>query len=511
MDEMTHGNSWTTVQIERPGFRGRIPQPCLMVIFGASGDLTQRLLLPAVFELDRNGLLPERFAVLGYAQQRWTEDEYRERIGASLATQPDFDAERWQAFAKRLYYQPGDFTEEKDYEALGRRIGEIRREAGLPDNVFFHLAAPPSFFGAIAARLGAAGLARSETGWRRLVIEKPFGEDRSSARDLQRELQSVFDEQQIYRIDHFLGKETVQNMLVFRFANPSFEPVWNHRFIDHVQITVAEQIGIGTRGAFYERTGVLRDMMQNHLLQLLCMTAMEPPVAYDPQCLRDETVKVLRAITPPRPEDVVCGQYGPGAINGEKVAGYRAEDSVASDSTTCTFAAFKLEVGTWRWAGVPFYLRTGKRMARRLAEVAVHFKPTPHVMFPLSHGRPHYQNVLTFRLQPEEGILQRFIAKQPGPELWLTPVTSRFLYADAFGITAPPRAYGLLLLDVMEGEQTLFTREDWVDQAWSIMDPVVSRMHADPPKGFPNYAAGSWGPDAAAALPERDGRCWRVD
>jgi glucose-6-phosphate 1-dehydrogenase len=502
----------TTIETECEGFGECSPDPCLMVIFGASGDLTARSLVPSLFELDAKGLLPEQFAVLGFARRDWGDDGFRERMRQAVEEQCDeFDSSRWEAFAARLHYLPGDFTKDSDYSDLAGRIGEIRRAADLPDNVFFHLAAPPAFFGTIVERLEAAGLAQADSGWRRLVIEKPFGEDRDSARELQAKLQSVFAEEQIYRIDHFLGKETVQNMLVFRFANPGFEPVWNHRFIDHVQITVAEELGIGTRGTFYEKTGVVRDMIQNHLLQLLCMTAMEPPVAYNPQSLRDETVKVLRAIRPPAPEECVCGQYGPGEVGGEQVPGYRGEDEVAAESTTSTFAAVKLEVGTWRWSGVPFYLRTGKRLARKLTEVSVHFKPTPHLMFPLGNGHPRHQNVLTFRVQPEEGILQRFVAKQPGSEIQLTPVTSRFLYANAFGITSPPRAYAWLLLDVMEGDQTLFTREDWIDQAWSIVDPVVERLADDPPKDLPNYAAGTWGPKAAADLLTRDGREWKAD
>jgi glucose-6-phosphate 1-dehydrogenase len=480
-----------------------------MVIFGASGDLTQRSLLPSLFELELKGLLPERFTVLGFAQQAWTDEEFRGRMQEAVKKHCDFDAGRWQAFAPRLHYLSGDFTEQQDYRSLQTRIEALGREADLPDNVFFHLAAPPAFFGVIAENLEAARLARGEQGWRRLVIEKPFGEDRESARALHRKLQTVFEEEQIYRIDHFLGKETVQNMLVFRFANPGFEPVWNHRFIDHVQITVAEAIGIGIRGGFYEKTGVVRDMIQNHLLQLLCMTAMEPPVAYNPQSLRDETVKVLRAIRPPGPAECVCGQYGTGVIDGEQVVAYRDEDRVAAESTTATFAAMRLEVGSWRWSGVPFYLRTGKRLPRKVAEVVVHFKPTPHVMFPLAAGRSRHPNILTFRLQPEEGILQQFVAKQPGSDLCLTPVTSRFLYADAFGIISPPRAYAWLLLDVMHGDQTLFTREDWIDQAWSIVDPVVSRLADHPRQDLPNYAAGSWGPEAAAQLIERDGRRWK--
>jgi glucose-6-phosphate 1-dehydrogenase len=510
---MTGEDDGTTIQTECHGFADRTPAPCLMVIFGASGDLTGRSLMPSLYELAMKGLLPERFAVLGFAQQDWSDDDFRKRMRSSVKEHCDCDLDtgRWDEFAQRLHYLHGDFTSEQDYHDLKRRIDEIRRDAELPDNVFFHLAAPPSFFGTIADKLAAVGLSHGESGWRRLVIEKPFGEDRASARELHKQLQAVFDEGQIYRIDHFLGKETVQNMLVFRFANPSFEPIWNHRFIDHVQITVAEELGIGTRGAFYEKTGVVRDMIQNHLLQLLCMTAIEPPVAYNPQSLRDETVKVLRAIQPPQPDGCVCGQYGPGLIEGKQVPGYRDEDKVAPDSTTATFAAMKLEVGTWRWSGVPFYLRTGKRLARKFTEVAVFFKPTPHLMFASEGGHPHYQNVLTFRLQPEEGILQRYIAKRPGSEICLTPVNSRFLYADAFGISSPPRAYGWLLLDVMEGDQTLFAREDWIDQAWSIIDPVVSRLADNSPEDFPNYAAGSWGPEAAAELLERDGRRWKSD
>jgi glucose-6-phosphate 1-dehydrogenase len=353
------------------------------------------------------------------------------------------------------------------------------------------------------------GLSTSPEGWRRLVIEKPFGEDRASARELHEQLAEGFDEDQIYRIDHFLGKETVQNMLVFRFANPSFEPIWSNRFIDHVQITVAEDIGIGTRAAFYESTGVVRDMIQNHLLQLLCMTAVEPPVHFDARSLRDETVKVLQAIRPPKREACIFGQYGPGLGQGEKVQGYRSEDDVPDDSTTATFAALKLEVDNWRWSGVPFYLRTGKRMARKLTEVAVHFKPTPHLMFDLEEGEPVHRSILVFRLQPEEGILQTFVAKQPGPHICLTPVTARFLYADAFDVQEPPRAYAWLILDVMEGEQTLFAREDWVDQAWAIVDPVVE-MSESVGEDFPNYEAGTWGPAASVELLARDGRSWRT-
>jgi len=355
------------------------PSPCLMVIFGAAGDLTRRLLVPSLFELALKGLLPEPFAVLGFSREPWGDDDFRKQMHQHLEQDGDIDAEAWSRFAARLHYQPGDFTSQEDFQRLGGRVAAMREERGLPDNLYFHLATPPAFFGRVAENLDRAALARPEqaigAGWRRIVIEKPFGTDRTSARALHDELQRFFSESQIYRMDHFLGKETVQNMLVVRFANPSFEPIWNHRFIDHIQITVAEDIGIGTRGAFYEKTGVVRDMAQNHLLQLLCMTAMEPPTGYEQQSLRDETVKVLRAINPPAQNECVFGQYGPGAVGGHKVIGYRDEADVAPDSATPTFAAMKLKVNNWRWVGVPVYLRTGKRLAAKISEVSVHFKP----------------------------------------------------------------------------------------------------------------------------------------
>lgn len=498
------------------GITHATPDPCVMVIFGASGDLTGRSLLPSLFDLAQKDLLPRPFAVIGMAKSSWSDGDFRKRMRAHVERECDFDASVWDRLAGQLYFIDGDFSSAQDFQTLRDRIEGLRAELDIPNNLFFHLATPPSFFGTIAEQLDRAGLAKAASeqsvddaaGWRRIVIEKPFGEDRDSARALHRDLLAVFDERQIYRIDHFLGKETVQNMLVFRFANPSFEPIWNRHYIDHVQITVAEDIGINTRGAFYEKTGVVRDMVQNHLLQLLCMVAVEPPIAYDARALRDETVKVLRAIRPPQPEDIVCGQYDSGSLDGQDVAAYRDEDDVAEDSETSTFAALRLDIQTGRWAGVPFYLRTGKRMARKLTEISVHFKPTACPMFPVADDSALHKNVLTFRLAPDEGIVHTFIAKQPGSEICLTPVASRFLYADAFGIESPPRAYAWLILDVMEGEQTLFAREDWVDQAWAIVDPIVERLQADPPQDFPNYAAGSWGPPAAAELLERDGRTW---
>jgi glucose-6-phosphate 1-dehydrogenase len=484
------------------------PEPCLMVIFGATGDLTRRSLLPSLFELALKDLLPERFAVLGVSRSEWDDEEFRRRMRDAVEEDCDFHEDTWKKLSECLHYEPGNVKSSDDFQTLEDRIGELRSIHDLPGNVLFHLATPPAFFGTIADGLSEAGLASSPEGWRRLVVEKPFGEDRASARDLHRQLGEAFHEEQIYRVDHFLGKETVQNMLVFRFANPSFEPVWSNRFIDHVQITVAEDMGIGTRAGFYESTGVVRDMLQNHLLQLLCMTAVEPPLRYDASSLRDETVKVLQAIRPPEGKHCVFGQYGAGDGEDGTMQGYRQEEGVGEDSATATFVAVRLELDNWRWAGVPFYLRTGKRMPRKLTEVAIQFKPTPHVMFDPEEERPQHRSVLAFRLQPEEGILQTFVAKQPGPRICLTPVSSSFHYADAFGIGQPPRAYAWLILDAMDGQQTLFAREDWVDRAWAVVDPVAQMAEAAGGE-FPNYASGTPGPKAAEELLARDGRSWR--
>ena len=498
---------------ERGLRRGGPIDPCVMVIFGAAGDLTRRELLPSLFELHRKQLLPARFALVGFSQGNWDSmvfrDEMRRAVEKSCGGVPD-----WESFAQRLSFVRGDATSApaEGYAALTAEIDRVRSVFGIPANVLFHMAVPPALFGTIAARLGACGLARSDDGWRRLVVEKPFGKDRASAQALDRQLQDVFGEDQIYRIDHFLGKETVQNMLVFRFANPSFEPVWNRNYIDHVQITVAEDIGIGTRAAFYEQTGVVRDMVQNHLLQLLCMVAMEPPISYDASLLRNETVKVLDAINV-MPIDIdegaVRGQYGPGELSGQRVPGYRQEAGIPDDSVTSTFAAIKLTLDNWRWADVPFYLRTGKRLARKLSEVAIQFKPTPHLMFSSAGIRPGHQSALVFELQPDEGIVQTLAAKQPGPDLAVRTVTMNFGYAEAFGVEEPPRAYAWLLLDVMQGDQTLFARADWIDKAWQIVDPLVARWAVESPVAVPNYAAGSAGPDASRQMLERDGRQWR--
>jgi len=486
-----------------------------MVIFGASGDLSHRELIPSLYELHTKGLLPERFAAVGFARTDWDSETFRARAEEWVDTGSPAAAESWKKFCERLTYvaAPSPDQDPQEYRTLAQEIQRVREQWGIPDNVFFHLAVPPVAFPDIVRRLDATGLTHADGGWRRLVIEKPFGEDLESALQLDRQIRRVFREDQIYRIDHFLGKETVQNMLVFRFGNSSYEPIWNRNFIDHVQITVAEDLGIGTRAAFYEKTGVVRDMIQNHLLQLLCMVAIEPPVSFDGSSLRDETMKVLRSVNV-NPLDVerdaVRGQYGPAEGEGEDTPGYREEEGVDPLSATPTYAALRLTLDNWRWAGVPFYLRTGKRMSRKLTEVAIRFRPTPHFMFPGEGALPTRCNDLIFRLQPKEGIIQTLLAKQPGPQIRLQPVTMNFLYADAFGIENPPRSYAWLLLDVMEGNQTLFARADWIEEAWRIVDPLVRRWEEEPPGDFPNYAAGSWGPEAADQLLAREGRAWRT-
>ena len=502
------------VNIDAQGLRRGAPaDPCVIVIFGAAGDLARRELVPSLFELHRKRLLPEPVAVIGFSQGGWDSAAYREEMRRAVE-QSCGGLQNWDAFASRLSFVAGDATSapHEGYAALAAEIARVQAAFAIPGNVLFHMAVPAALFGTIADRLGACGLAASDAGWRRLVIEKPFGRDRASAHALDRHLREVFGEDQLYRVDHFLGKETVQNMLVFRFANPSFEPVWNRNYIDHVQITVAEDIGIGTRAAFYEQTGVVRDMVQNHLLQLLCMTAMEPPVSYESTSLRNETVKVLEAITA-GPVDLdggtVRGQYGPGQVGGQLARGYREEDGILPDSATATYAAITLTLDNWRWADVPFYLRTGKRLSRKLTEVAIHFKPTPHLMFRGADRRPRHADLLVFEVQPNEGIIHTLAAKQPGPDLAMSTVTMDFRYAEAFGVEEPPRAYAWLLLDAMQGDQTLFARADWIDKAWQIVDPIVERWASEPQANVPTYAAGTAGPSAADRMMQRDGRHWR--
>ena len=501
------------LQAESKGLsRGTPPDPCILVIFGASGDLAHRKLFPALYSLHRQRLLPESWSILGFARGEWDDDGFRREMQAAVQKVHPLDAGEWQAFAKNLYFLCGDFSSSDDYALLRKRIEKVRSEQNLPDNILFHLATPPSLYATIAERLAEAKLLQSKDGWRRLAIEKPFGHDEQSARQLDQRLWAAVSEDQLFRVDHYLGKETVQNMLAFRFANPGFEPIWNREYVDHVQITAAESVGVEKRGEYYDATGVVRDMVQNHLLQLLCMTAMDPPVSYDQRSLRNETFKVLQAIRPlDLQRDCVLGQYGAGKLDGRDVPGYRDEEHVDSQSTAPTFAALRLSLDNWRWSGVPFYLRTGKRLPRKITEITVHFKPTPHCMFARQDAAPLQSNTLTFRLQPEEGISRSFLAKQPGPEFSLKPVTMRFRYDAAFGIEEMPGAYEWLLLDAMQGDQTLFPRSDWVYKAWSIVDPLVRQHEAEAPRDFPNYAAGSWGPTGADDLLERESRRWQVD
>jgi glucose-6-phosphate 1-dehydrogenase len=492
---------------------GTPPDPCIIVICGVAGDLSRTTLIPSLYALACQKLLPEPYAILGMGRRAWNDDTLRQEMQPFVQDRKDFSHEAWRQFAKRLHFVSGDFSApaSEAYTTLRAQIAQAQKADHIPDNVLFHLSVPPHLYGEIIHKLGTASLLQSQGGWRRIIIEKPFGYDEASARALDSQLLKTVSEEQLYRVDHYLGKETVQNMLVFRFANPGFEPIWNHQYIDHVQITVAEAEGIGTRAGYYDATGVMRDMVQNHLLQLLCMTAMEPPVSYNGVALRNETAKVLQAIGPLDVQnDCVLGQYGTGEIDGHGVHAYRDEENVAADSTTPTFAALKLTVDNWRWARVPFYLRTGKRLPQKRTEITIQFKPTPHLMFPIDDSGGLPCNILTFCLQPNEGILYTFLAKQPGPDICLRPVTMRFRYDLTFGIDRPPSAYEWLLHDAMQGDQTLFARSDWIYNAWAIIDPVSKHWNTKAIPDLPIYPAGTWGPKAAQDLLRCDGRAWHI-
>jgi glucose-6-phosphate 1-dehydrogenase len=491
------------------------PAPaCAMVIFGASGDLTKRKLIPAIHNLAASHLLPKAFAVVGVARTEMSDDDFRQKTRDELkqfATGPVDDGFLdW--LLPRLSYVAGELEDPKTYEKLRdalEKADETRKTNGCR---VFYLAVPPSQFAPVVQHLGESGLTEESEGkWRRVVIEKPFGHDLESARALNRDILKVLDEKQVYRIDHYLGKETVQNILAFRFANGIFEPVWNRRYVDHVQITVAETVGVEGRGGYYEEAGALRDMVQNHMFQLLALTAMEPPISFAPDAVRDERIKVLCAIKPFDHEDVlhytVRGQYGPGEMDGEHVPGYREEPNVEPSSAVETFVALELFVENWRWAGVPFYLRTGKRLPRRVTEIAIQFKSAPFVMFRETPVEQLASNLLVIRIQPEEGISLRFEGKVPGPVMRLGTVKMDFRYADYFGST-PSTGYETLLYDVMTADSTLFHRSDMVEVGWSVVTPILDLWQALTPRNFPNYAAGTWGPKEADEL-LRDGRRWR--
>jgi glucose-6-phosphate 1-dehydrogenase len=501
----------------REGLRlERMPDPCVVVLFGATGDLSHRKVLPALYQLWRTNLLPHEFMVLAVGRRPYDDETYREEIRASLAQFSrvlPIDAATWDGFAERITYQRLEFGDTAGYRNLSLRLDGIDQEHGTRGNRLYYLATQPSAFPEVVNHLGRVGLDHEVQGggWRRIVIEKPFGRDLESAHRLNREVGRVFREAQVYRIDHYLGKETVRNLLVFRFGNGIFEPIWNRRHIDHVQITVAESIGIGTRGSFYEETGASRDFLQNHLLQLLSLVAMEPPATFQADALRDEKLKVLRAVAEKSPEeirrDVVRGQYGPGWISAQEVSGYREEPNVDPESETETFIAARLMVDDWRWSGVPFYLRTGKRLPKRATEIAVQFKEVPHKLFQEANTDPE-PNLLAIRIQPDEGIMLRFDAKIPGLGIEVRPVTMDFTYGSAFAVDSPD-AYETLILDAVLGDASLFTRADEVEEAWGIVDPIIDAWADEPAPTFPNYEAGTWGPEAAEDLPARDGRRWR--
>jgi glucose-6-phosphate 1-dehydrogenase len=501
----------------RVGMRSpRTPEPNTLVIFGATGDLTRRKLMPALYNLALEGLLPGGFSAVGFARRPKDHYHFRSELKGAAArysrTQP-LQTPVWDGFASRLYYCASEFGNSAGYQDLARRLEKIERMTGCRNRLYY-LATPPSYYAEIAQRLGEAGLARSDSGWTRIIVEKPFGYDLASAVGLNRTLNGVFDEDQVYRIDHYLGKETVQNILVFRFANGIFEPIWNRRYIDHVQITAAESIGIEGRGSYYEQAGVVRDIIQNHAMQLLALAAMEPPATFEPNAVRDEKVKVLRALRPIRPEEAdqftVRGQYRPGVISGQSVIGYREEERVAPGSTTETYLALKLFVDNWRWAGVPFYIRSGKRLPKRVTEIAIVFRQPPLALFPTTDSSRLEPNVLSITIQPDEGISLKFGSKVPGPQadLRIHPVEMDFRYGTSFGFAAPD-AYERLLLDAMLGDATLFTRRDEVEAAWAFVTPIIEGWARSQPPRFPNYEAGTWGPDDADDFMERDGRRWR--
>lgn len=487
-------------------------EPCVIVIFGASGDLTHRELIPALYNLRCKELLPDPCAIVGFAKKTWDDDAFRDEMRETVSG-GECGMDHWEEFARRMFYVPGDFNDapKESYIRLLQRVERLQEEFDIPDNVLCYLSVPPMFYSTIVQRISAAGLSKSDEGWRRIIIEKPFGRDERSTRELEKEIHEVFSEDQIFRVDHFLGKETVQNMLAFRFGNPAFEPIWNRNYIANIQITAAEPLGMEGRGKFYDSNGVVRDMVQNHLLQLICMATIEPPVRYSGDSLRSETVKVLDAVCETVPErDWVLGQYTSSTSGDENVPAYRDEPNVASDSTTPTFAACRLMIDNWRWAGVPIYARTGKRMSRKTVEVTIVFKKTPHLMFGSEEAKKNGCNILTFRVSPDEGIHYTFLAKKPGAGINLTPVDMSFCYNSTFGIEKPPSAYEWLLYDAMQGDQTLFPRADWIYKAWEIVDPVIAQWEKKPWSDVVNYGVGSWGPAAAYELIQRDGNQWLV-
>ncbi len=542
-------NNQTLENPLREGLRlRRTPEPCVMTLFGATGDLAHRKLFPALYNLTVDRSLPGGFSIVGFARRAMSDDQFRATVKESVEkysrNKPSERPSVWESFAEGLFYVQSNFDDPNGYAALETKLAEIDNHRGTSGNRMYYLSTPPDYYAHIVANLGAAGLANSkpanlpsdngnsrntsvlpqitgmltplpstDTSWRRIVVEKPFGHDLASAQQLNRQISEVFTEEQIYRIDHYLGKETVQNILVFRFANGIWEPIWSRRYIDNVQITVAESLGVEDRASYYETAGALRDMLQNHMMQILALIAMEPPAAFEAQAVRDEKAKVLRAIKPFQTvaevaRNTVRGQYGPGSIYGKSVVGYRQEQGVTPGSTTDTFVAARFFVDNWRWSGVPFYLRHGKRLPRRTTEVAIQFKPAPLALFQHTAADELEPNSLVLHIQPDEGITINFESKMPGSVMRLRSVEMDFRYGQSFGVEAPD-AYERLIMDCMMGESTLFTRRDEVELMWQLATSILEGWQHIPAPTFPNYRAGSWGPRAADELIEPDGRTWR--
>ncbi len=488
--------------------------PCTMIIFGATGDLTKRKLFPALYNLAKQNFLPDSFAVVGVGRQEMSSEEFRAKIKADLIEfiGKDIDKNLLKWFEDRTYYTGGDFAVKKTFKDLQKLLKDLEDRFDIPDNSFFYLATPPSLFAPVTEQVCEIGLGGEQRGWSRFIYEKPFGHDLESAKNLNTELGKLLKESQIYRIDHYLGKETVQNILVFRFGNSIFEPIWNRNYIDHVQITVAEKLGVEQRGGYYDTAGALRDMIPNHIFQLVTLTAMEPPVSFEADAVRDEQAKILHAIQPFSPEDVlhnaVRGQYDEGAITDKKLPAYRGEENVPLTSNTETFAALKLSIDNWRWANVPFYVRTGKRMAAKQSEIIIQFKKAPFMLFRDTTIEKLTTNRIVVHIQPDEGITLHFGAKIPGPIVDMGAVDMDFNYIDHFGETIST-GYERLLFDCMTGDATLFQRADMVEASWQIVSPIIDVWKAIPARAFPNYESGTWGPADSDQLLRNDGRKWK--
>src|SRR5216684_4221516 len=490
-----------------------VSEPCTVVLFGASGDLAKRKVIPAMYDLAINNSLGPRYAIVGFARTAMSDESFRGTAGEaakSISEVGPIDAKKWSEFASNLYYQGGDYGSAEDFKKLAKRLDDLSAEKKLGGNRLFYLSTPPEVYPHIVEQLGRAGLAKASSpdAWVRIIIEKPFGRDLASAKELNKIVLCVFNERQVYRIDHYLGKDTVQNLLVLRFSNGIFEPLWNRNYVDHVEITAAETLGVERRGGFYETAGALRDMIQSHVLQLTSLVAVEPPASFDATAVRNEKLKVLQSIRPYDLEGVaqavIRGQYAPGQFDGKKLPGYRQESGVSPTSRTETFVAMRVLVDNWRWAGVPFYLRTGKRLAKRSTEIVIQFKRAPHIVF---RGREAEPNRLVLNIQPDEGISVSFGAKRPGTEMSIGNVTMNFSYREGFGDTSRS-AYATLVNDCLRGDATLFDRGDSVEAAWSLVEPVLDVWSAARTGTVPTYAASTWGPKESDQLLERDGREW---